>query len=76
MSLTHYEITVDGYLPDEGLDELQGLMVRHRRGTTVLDGLAEDQQALVGAVERIEARGGRVRGFNVAGYPARTVAEE
>lgn len=64
MRPTHYEITVDGILPSEELDEFVGMTARYRGGATVLDGVIRDQAALVGTVARIEALGGRVRAYH------------
>ncbi len=65
MRPTHYEITVDGILPREELDEFVGMSARYGEGTTVLDGVVRDQAALIGTVARIEALGGRVRRYLV-----------
>ena len=63
MRPAHYEITVEGRLPGRGLAEFAGLTARRAGDTTILDGVIGDQAALVGTVVRIEALGGRVRGF-------------
>jgi hypothetical protein len=63
MRPTRYEITVDGILPLEELEEFVGMTARYDHGTTVLDGVVRDQAALVGTVARIEALGGRVRRY-------------
>jgi hypothetical protein len=64
MQPTHYEITVDGILPAEELDEFVGLTAHFGEGVTVLDGVIRDQAALVGTVARIEALGGKVRAYH------------
>lgn len=67
MQPTHYEITVDGILPAEELDEFVGLTAHFEEGVTVLDGVIRDQAALVGTVARIEALGGKVRAYHPTG---------
>jgi hypothetical protein len=63
MQPTHYQITVDGILPAEELEEFVGLKARYGEGVTVFDGMIRDQAALVGTVARIEALGGKVRAY-------------
>lgn len=73
MQPTHYQITVDGILPADELDEFVGLTARYDEGVTVLDGVISDQAALVGTVARIEALGGKVRDYRPTGDPSNPV---
>ncbi|MBN1370653.1 MAG: hypothetical protein JW987_01740 [Anaerolineaceae bacterium] len=53
----HYEIRVEGCLPEQWADWFDGLIITHENGETLLTGPVTDQAALYGLLKKVRDLG-------------------
>lgn len=57
MTAVDYEIRIEGLVPDEVLDEIEGVQVAIQPLATTLRGTVVDQAALHGVINRLQGLG-------------------